>query len=134
MGKKVERIFVGGLSETTTDRDLQDYFGSFGRPCKATLKTDRDGRSRGFGFVAFTGGVPEGVLDQTHPIDGRNVGCRVADQQAEERQAVSEANRAAFSGGKAGWDASGKAGSGCSKIFVGGLESRGERPQAERSC
>ena len=49
MGKK---IFVGNLSFSTTDADLETLFSAIG-PCEsAKVITDRDtGRSRGFGFV-----------------------------------------------------------------------------------
>ena len=53
MGKK---LFVGGLSWDTTDDGLRQAFQPFGEITEAKVITDRDtGRSRGFGFVTFTG-------------------------------------------------------------------------------
>lgn len=47
-----KKLFVGNLSYTITDRDLQAMFAAHGAVTSATLVTDRDsGRSKGFGFV-----------------------------------------------------------------------------------
>lgn len=46
------RLFVGGLSFTTSNESLRDAFARFGTVASATVMTDREtGRSRGFGFV-----------------------------------------------------------------------------------
>src|SRR5262245_14165324 len=52
MGKK---LFVGNLSYSTTNEDLEQFFAQVG-PCEsATVVTDRaTGRSRGFGFVEMS--------------------------------------------------------------------------------
>ncbi len=45
-------IYVGNLTFTTTDTDLEDLFSQFGQINRAAIITDREtGRSRGFGFV-----------------------------------------------------------------------------------
>ena len=45
-------IYVGNLSYETTDDDLRQAFGAFGKVASATVIMDRDtGKSRGFGFV-----------------------------------------------------------------------------------
>ena len=44
------KLFVGGLSWSTTDQDLQQAFERFGEVTEAKVINDRDtGRSRGFG-------------------------------------------------------------------------------------
>jgi RNA recognition motif-containing protein len=49
------KLFVGGLSWGTTEDSLRQAFTSFGEITEAKVITDREtGRSRGFGFVAFT--------------------------------------------------------------------------------
>jgi cold-inducible RNA-binding protein len=49
MGKK---LYVGGLSYSTSDSDLQTLFGAHGTVQSAQVIMDRDaGRSKGFGFV-----------------------------------------------------------------------------------
>ena len=46
------RIFVGNISFTTADADLQTAFASYGEVASAQIVTDRETmRSRGFGFV-----------------------------------------------------------------------------------
>jgi len=46
------RLFVGGLSFSTTSEGLRAAFARFGTVTAATVMTDREtGRSRGFGFV-----------------------------------------------------------------------------------
>lgn len=52
--EKTSKIFVGGVSQETTDHEFREYFAQFGRVVDATLMMDKDtGRPRGFGFVTF---------------------------------------------------------------------------------
>ncbi|KAI4478354.1 PREDICTED: RNA-binding protein squid-like isoform X1 [Polistes canadensis] len=54
-GRDDERkLFVGGLSRNTTDRELRDHFGKFGDIESITVKIDPyTGVSRGFAFMVF---------------------------------------------------------------------------------
>jgi cold-inducible RNA-binding protein len=46
------RLYVGNLSYSTTDADLQELFGGAGAVRSAEIVRDREtGRSKGFGFV-----------------------------------------------------------------------------------
>ena len=46
------KLFVGGLSYSTTSESLREYFAQCGTVESATVITDRaTGQSRGFGFV-----------------------------------------------------------------------------------
>lgn len=46
------KLFVGGLSYSTTPESLREYFSSCGTVESAKIVADRDsGQSRGFGFV-----------------------------------------------------------------------------------
>lgn len=48
-------IYVGNLSFSTTDEDLNRMFSQHGTVNRATVVKDREtGRSRGFGFVEMT--------------------------------------------------------------------------------
>jgi RNA recognition motif-containing protein len=50
------RLFVGGLSFSTSSEGLRDAFARFGPVQSAAVMTDREtGRSRGFGFVEMAG-------------------------------------------------------------------------------
>lgn len=47
-----KKLYVGGLSYTTTETGLRDAFSQAGEVVSATVITDKmSGRSRGFGFV-----------------------------------------------------------------------------------
>jgi RNA recognition motif-containing protein len=46
------RIFVGNVAFSTSEFDLEELFGRYGRVNRATVATDREtGHSRGFAFV-----------------------------------------------------------------------------------
>ncbi|XP_055595447.1 RNA-binding protein squid-like [Uranotaenia lowii] len=48
------KLFVGGLSWDTTEKDLRDHFSQYGEIDSINVKTDPNtGRSRGFAFVVF---------------------------------------------------------------------------------
>ncbi|KAG7211848.1 hypothetical protein KM043_011070 [Ampulex compressa] len=48
------KLFVGGLSWETTDKELRDHFGTYGDIESINVKTDPNtGRSRGFAFIVF---------------------------------------------------------------------------------
>jgi RNA recognition motif-containing protein len=48
------KLFVGGLSFTTTDEGLRETFAVYGAVESAQVVKSPDGRSRGFGFVEMT--------------------------------------------------------------------------------
>ena len=71
------KLFVGGLSYSTSSERLREAFAACGSVESASVVTDRDtGRSRGFGFVEMT--TPE-EADQTinrlngSSLDGRTI-------------------------------------------------------------
>jgi RNA recognition motif-containing protein len=48
------RLFVGGLTDDTTEQDLRDAFGQFGPVADVIVMRDRESRApRGFGFVTM---------------------------------------------------------------------------------
>ncbi len=76
------KLYVGGLPYSTTDRQLEEVFSQHGTVESATVVTDRvTGRSRGFGFVEMS--TPEQAqaaltaLDQTQ-MEGRSIKVNVA--------------------------------------------------------
>lgn len=74
------RVFVGGISWTTTDNDLKEYFGKFGEIKDCLVCKDQwTRRSRGFGFISFTNSsVAKRLINKTHMIGGRPVQVKEA--------------------------------------------------------
>lgn len=71
------KVFVGGLGPATSAKTLRQYFSQFGMLVDAAVIADgATRRSRGFGFVEFQGGIPDGVLDHEHLIENRRCGVR----------------------------------------------------------
>ncbi|XP_036324035.1 RNA-binding protein squid isoform X3 [Rhagoletis pomonella] len=49
------KLFVGGLSWETSEKELREHFGKYGEIESINVKTDpQTGRSRGFAFIVFT--------------------------------------------------------------------------------
>jgi RNA recognition motif-containing protein len=76
------KLFVGNLSFTTTENDLQDAFAAHGVVTEANLMTDRaTGQPRGFAFITM--GSPEEAqkaIDAMNgsTLDGRNLSVNEA--------------------------------------------------------
>jgi RNA recognition motif-containing protein len=81
-----KKLFVGGLSWGTDDDGLRRAFEEFGEVTDAKVITDRDtGRSRGFGFVTFSGGDDaDRAIDAMngHQLDGRPINVNEARERA----------------------------------------------------
>jgi len=71
------KLYVGGLSSSTTSASLQEYFSQCGTVESATVVTDRmSGQSRGFGFVEMsTEAEAQTAIKQLHdqPFEGRKL-------------------------------------------------------------
>ncbi|KAI3542405.1 nuclear polyadenylated RNA-binding protein [Colletotrichum filicis] len=96
--EKTSKIFVGGVSQDTTDQEFKDYFAQFGRVVDATLMMDKDtGRPRGFGFVTFESeaGV-DACLSTSLEIHGKPIEVK----KAQPRGNLREEEEAARRGGK----------------------------------
>jgi RNA recognition motif-containing protein len=71
------KLFIGGLSYSTSNERLREAFAAVGTVESATIVTDRDtGRSRGFGFVEMATDAEAdqavGRLNGTS-LDGRTI-------------------------------------------------------------
>lgn len=77
-GKDDERkLFVGGLSRNTTDKELRDHFSKFGEIESISVKIDPyTGTSRGFAFMVFTNPktIDKLLASGEHYINKRRVG------------------------------------------------------------
>ncbi|KAG8176287.1 hypothetical protein JTE90_022458 [Oedothorax gibbosus] len=90
------KLFIGGISWDTDQKDLKEFFTKFGEVTDVTIKTDpATGKSRGFGFITFaTEETVDAVLKAVpHTIKGKQIDPKRA-----------------------------KARPGIKKIFVGGLD------------
>ncbi|ODA80377.1 hypothetical protein RJ55_03335 [Drechmeria coniospora] len=125
--EKTSKIFVGGVSQETTDQEFRDYFAQFGRVVDATLMMDKDtGRPRGFGFVTFESeaGV-DACINVPLEIHGKPVEVKKAQPRGNLREEEEAAKRNKF---RKGDDQSGSQGSGVGGGQGGGA-SNGMTPQ-----
>ncbi|XP_033107491.1 DAZ-associated protein 1-like isoform X2 [Anneissia japonica] len=75
------KVFVGGLSNDTTEADLHSIFSTYGSVIEVVIMTDQQTkRSRGFGFVTFDNEDTVNRLDSVHflEIKGKRVEVKKA--------------------------------------------------------
>ena len=76
------KLYVGGLSYSTTSETLREYFAQCGTVESAAVITDKfSGQSRGFGFVEMsTAEEAQQAVSQLNdrPLDGRPLKVEVA--------------------------------------------------------
>ena len=74
------KLFIGGLSSSTTQDSLTRYFEQFGAVQDAILMVDRaSGRSRCFGFVTMQdSSTLDSIILKSHTLDGKKVDCKRA--------------------------------------------------------
>lgn len=96
--EKTSKIFVGGVSQETTEAEFKDYFAQFGRVVDATLMMDKDtGRPRGFGFVTFESeaGV-DACLSTDLEIHGKPIEVKKAQPRGNMREEEDNSRRGKF--------------------------------------
>jgi len=81
----VKKIYVGNLSWSITEGELQEFFGRFGEVQSVAIVTDREsGRSRGFGFVEMDGDAADRAISEA---DGQELaGRQLRVNEAQDRQ------------------------------------------------
>ncbi|CAN4109359.1 unnamed protein product [Withania somnifera] len=79
------KLFVGGISWNTNDTTLQEAFSKYGEVIEARVIYDREsGRSRGFGFVTFSGSDDASAAIQAldgQELDGRRIRVNIANDR-----------------------------------------------------
>ncbi|HXH84211.1 MAG TPA: RNA-binding protein, partial [Candidatus Tectomicrobia bacterium] len=80
------KLYVGGLSYSTTSEGLREFFSQSGTVLSATVITDRfSGQSRGFGFVEMdTAEGAQNAIAQLNgrELDGRRITVEISNPQA----------------------------------------------------
>jgi cold-inducible RNA-binding protein len=99
------KLFVGNLSFSTTENDLQDAFAAYGTVTEANLMMDRaTGRARGFGFVTMS--TPEEAQKAIEGMNGKSVDGRALTvnlaKPREERAGGGGGGRREYGGGGGG--------------------------------
>eukprot|EP00747_Dinoflagellata_sp_TGD_P193839 gnl/TRDRNA2_/TRDRNA2_60564_c0_seq1.p1 gnl/TRDRNA2_/TRDRNA2_60564_c0~~gnl/TRDRNA2_/TRDRNA2_60564_c0_seq1.p1 ORF type:complete len:265 (-),score=54.93 gnl/TRDRNA2_/TRDRNA2_60564_c0_seq1:123-878(-) len=95
------KIFVGGLSPTTTTEMLQEHFQGYGDIVDVVAMMTPDGKARGFGFVTFaTVQSAHAALNDVRPLAGRKLTLKSASKEGSAGQ----------SSGDWGWGGGGKGG------------------------
>lgn len=118
------KVFIGGLAQTTTDEMVNEYFSRYGTLVDAVVMKDRaTQRSRGFGFVQYDSSEP---VDQVmaaykeHQLDGKWIEVKRAVPQ--DQIAPAPVMKGGYGGGfagKGGPYGGGFAGKGGGKCFGG---------------
>jgi len=79
------KLYVGGLSYSTTSDGLREFFTQSGNVSSATVITDRfSGQSRGFGFVEMaTTEEAQNAISQLNgrELDGRRISVEMSNPQ-----------------------------------------------------
>ena len=112
MGKK---LYVGNLSYSIRDNDLEQAFGEFGAVASAKVMMEREtGRSKGFGFVEMgTDAEAQAAIEGLtgHTLDGRALTVNEA-RPMEPRPAGGGYGGGGRSGGGGGYGGGGNSGGG----------------------
>ncbi len=80
------KLYIGGLSYSTTSEGLREFFAQSGNVLSATVITDRfSGQSRGFGFVEMgSAEEAQNAISQLNgrELDGRRIVVEISNPQA----------------------------------------------------
>ena len=80
------KLYIGGLSYSTTSEGLKEFFSQSGSVLSATVITDRfSGQSRGFGFVEMESAEgAQSAISQLNgrELDGRRITVEISNPQA----------------------------------------------------
>ncbi|OPX56036.1 RNA recognition motif. (a.k.a. RRM, RBD, or RNP domain) [Oceanospirillum multiglobuliferum] len=82
------KLFIGNLSFTVTEADLESSFASYGELEEVKVVQDREtGRSRGFGFVTFTtdAAASAALAQDGKDLNGRDLRVSIAESKPRPR-------------------------------------------------
>jgi RNA recognition motif-containing protein len=99
-----KKLYVGNLSYTVSNRELEELFAAHGTVESANIIMDRDtGRSKGFGFVEMGNDQEaQAAISALHgkDIDGRSLTVNEARPREERSGGFGGGNRGGFGGGR----------------------------------
>jgi heterogeneous nuclear ribonucleoprotein A1/A3 len=74
------KLFVRGLAYSTTSDAVKSFFSQYGVIEEGTVVCNREGQSKGFGFITFTDldAAHRAIKEPRKQIDGRTVFCNLA--------------------------------------------------------
>jgi len=101
--EQIRKLFIGGLSYTTTEDSLSEFFSQWGELTDCVVMQDpATKRSRGFGFVTFKEAkmVDECMSQRPHKLDGREVEAkRAVSREESHKPGVHKSVKRLFMGG-----------------------------------
>ncbi|CAF1002667.1 unnamed protein product [Didymodactylos carnosus] len=73
--EQFRKVFIGSLSYRMEDSAFREYFAKYGDVLDCIIMRDRDGRSRGFGFVTYSQSsmVDNLMRHRPHVLDSREI-------------------------------------------------------------
>src|SRR5688572_6502307 len=105
------KLFVGGLSFSTSTERLREVFAACGAVESASVVTDRDtGRSRGFGFVEMA--TPEEAEQAVSRLNGSTLDGRTIQVEKAKSPTGGGGDRRGGGGGRGGFGGGGGGGRG----------------------
>lgn len=96
-----KKLYVGNLSYSVQDQDLQDLFSQAGAVLSAKVITDREsGRSKGFGFVEMENdNEADSSIEKFNGQDFQGRALRVSEAKPQESRGPRGGGRGGFGGG-----------------------------------
>jgi RNA-binding protein 39 len=99
------RLYVGGLHENVTERDLKPVFEAFGDLDFIDIHKDSDGKSKGFGFVQYKSETDgRAALENLNGMEiaGKQIKVGIVDAQSESAGELDDEGTGGFSLNAAG--------------------------------
>ena len=92
------KLFLGGLDPSVTQHEVIEYFSKFGKLAEGVVMLDKNGESKGFGFVTFNSSqaVQKCLKSRPHFLHGKGVDVKIStslyrrDPELTEDQEVSQ--------------------------------------------
>lgn len=123
----IKKLFIGGLTPTTTQDHLVQYFSQFGTLTDAVVMIDPAGHPRGFGFVTYEDATQAEMACGfgQHSIDGKVVDVKIAEPKGSPSLAARPLAPGAYGSAPYGYGAPPQYGAAVPQ-YAGGMSSYGK--------